>query len=202
MDSRLSISGEIAGAPLNSSLSRSADGAIRHGPLTLPAAEAGDLSTRTTDTTGVLTIAGTTLQIGDTIDVYWEGGEGGRRYDVAVDNVAGDDVTFSGGAGDILPAVSTPITAARQVSIATDFDGADLVAIGALCSARGHLSFQEGGVTELSVDLSAREVWFWIDQSTAPNPLVSTVVGAVKASQAGPIAPATLDMGVLYDSTP
>ncbi len=199
MDSRLTISGEIAGAPLNSSLARTADGAIRHGPITLPAAEAGDLSTRTTDTTGVLTIAGTTLQIGDTIDIYWDGG---RRYDVDVDNVVADDVTFSGGAGDILPAAATPVTAAKQVVIATDFDGANLVAIGALSTARGHLSFQESGVTELSVDLSAREAWFWINQSTAPNPLVSTVVDAIKASQAGSVAAATLDLGVLYDSTP
>ncbi len=199
MDSRLTISGEIAGAPLNSSLSRSADGAIRHGPITLPAAEAGDLSTRTTDTTGVLTIAGTTLQIGDTIDIYWDGG---RRYDVDVDNVVADDVTFSGGAGDILPAVSTAITAARQVAIATDFDGANLVAVGALCTAHGHLSFQEGGATELSVDLPAREAWFWLNGSTAPNPLVSTVVDSIRASQSGSVAAAMLDLGVLYDSTP
>lgn len=195
----LTISGEIAGAPLNSTLSRSADGAIRHGPITLPAAEAGTLSTRTTDTTGELTIAGTTLQIGDTIDIYWDGG---RRYDVDVDNVVGDDVTFSGGASDILPAASTPITTAEQISIATDFDGANLVAIGALANARGHLSFQEAGATELSVDLTAKEAWFWVDQSTAVNPLASTVVGTVKASQAGSNGAATLDLGVLYDSTP
>lgn len=199
MDSRLTISGEIAGAPLNSSLSRSADGAIRHGPITLPAAETGTLSTRTTDTTGVLTVTGTTFLIGDTIDIYWDGG---RRYDVDVDNVVGDDVTFSGGAGDILPAAAAPVTAAKQVAIATDFDGANLVAIGALCTARGHLSFQESGITELSVDLNSREAWFWLDQSTAPNPLVSTLVGAIKASQAGSVAAATLDLGVLYDSTP
>ena len=126
MNSQFTIAGEIAGAPLNSTLSRSADGAIRHGPISLPAADAGTLSTRTTDTSGVATITGTALQIGDTIDIYWDGG---RRYDVDVDNVVGDDVTFSGGAGDILPAESTALTAAEQVSIETDFDGAKLVAI-------------------------------------------------------------------------
>ncbi len=199
MDSKVTISGEIAGAPLNSTLSRSADGAIRHGPIILPAAEAGTLSTRTTDTSGDLTISGTTLQIGDVIDIYWDGG---RRYDVDVTNVVGDDVTFSGGAGDILPAATTAITAAAQVSIDTDFDGATLVAIGALANARGHLSFQEGGLTELSVDLTAKEAWFWADQSTAANPLAATVVGTVKATQAGSSAAATLDIGVLYDSTP
>ena len=199
MNSQFTIAGEIAGAPLNSTLSRSADGAIRHGPISLPAADAGTLSTRTTDTSGVATIAGTALQIGDTIDIYWDGG---RRYDVDVDNVVGDDVTFSGGAGDILPAESTALTAAEQVSIETDFNGARLVAIGALVNVRGHLSFREGSATELSVDLTAKEAWFWVDQSTAANPLASTVVDTVKASQAGSIAAATLDMGVLYDSTP
>jgi len=199
MNSQFTIAGEIAGAPLNSTLSRSADGAIRHGPLSLPAAEAGALSTRTTDTSGVATITGTALQIGDTIDIYWDGG---RRYDVDVDNVVGDDVTFSGGAGDILPAESTALTAAEQVSIETDFDGARLVAIGALANVRGHLSFREGSATELSVDLTAKEAWFWVDQSTAANPLASTVVDTVKASQAGSTAAATLDIGVLYDSTP
>ena len=199
MNSQFTIAGEIAGAPLNSTLSRSADGAIRHGPISLPAADAGTLSTRTTDTSGVATITGTALQIGDTIDIYWDGG---RRYDVDVDNVVGDDVTFSGGAGDILPAESTALTAAEQVSIETDFDGARLVAIGALANVRGHLSFREGSATELSVDLTAKEAWFWVDQSTAANPLASTVVDTVKASQAGSSAAATLDMGVLYDSTP
>lgn len=145
------------------------------------------------------TITGTALQIGDTIDIYWDGG---RRYDVDVDNVVGDDVTFSGGAGDILPAESTALTAAEQVSIETDFDGARLVAIGALANVRGHLSFREGSATELSVDLTAKEAWFWVDQSTAANPLASTVVDTVKASQAGSTAAATLDIGVLYDSTP
>jgi len=197
--SNLTLSGEIAGAPLGSTISRSADGSIRHGPITLPAAEAGTLSTRTTDTTGVLTISGTALQIGDVIDVYWDGG---RRYDVDVDGVAGDDVTFSGGAGDILPAATTAITAAEQVTIDTDFDGADLVAIGALCNARGHLSFREGAATELSVDLTAKEAWTWFNASTAANPLASTVVGAITASQAGSSAAATLDIGLLYDSTP
>jgi len=199
MNSQLSIAGEIAGAPLNSTLSRSADGGIRHGPITLPVAEAGTLSTRTTDTTGVLTITDTTLEIGDVIDIYWDGG---RCYDVDVDNVVGNDVTFSGGAGDVLPAVDTAITAAEQVVIDTDFDGAVLVAIGALANARGHLSFQQSAVTELSVDLVQSEAWFWADNLSIANPLVGTVVGNIQASQAGSTATATLDVGILYDSTP
>jgi len=199
MDSQLSITGEIAGAPLNASINRSADTGIRHGPITLPAAEAGTLSTRTTDTTGILTITDTALEIGDVIDIYWDGG---MRYDVDVDNVAGTAVTFSGGDGDNLPTQDDPITAAEQVTIETVFDGANLVAIGALCTQRGHLSFQESDVTELSVELTASEPWSWVDGQQITNPLVATVVGAVKATQASSSATATLNMGILYDSTP
>lgn len=199
MDSRLSITGEIAGAPLNASINRSADTGIRHGPITLPAAEAGTLSTRTTDTTGVLTITDTALEIGDVIDIYWDGG---MRYDVDVDNVVAAAVTFSGGAGDVLPTQDDPITAAEQVVIDTDFDGANLVAIGALCTQRGHLSFQESDATELSVELTASEPWFWVDAQEIANPLVGTVVGNIQVSQASSTATAALNVGILYDSTP
>lgn len=197
MDSKLTISGDLGGAPLNSTISRSADGSIRQ-TISLPAAVSGTLSTRTSDTAGVLTVAGHALQMGDIIDIYWDGG---RRYDVDVDSVAGDDVTFSGGTGDVLPAQDTDITTAEQTVIDVDFDGANLVGIGAVCPARAHLGFFEGAANELSVDLVAKETWFWVDGGTAANPLAATVVGSVKASQSSTAA-IKLDLGVLYDSTP
>ena len=197
--STLSLSGEIGGAPLGSTLQRTADGSIRQGPITLPAAEAGTLSTRSTDTTGVLTISGTALQIGDVIDIYWDGG---RRYDVDVDGVAGDDVTFSGGAGDVLPAEDSVVTAAEQVSIVLAFTGDELVAIGAKLGERGHLSVRDTGVTALSIDLVKNETWFWLDGQQIANPLAGDSVDGLMASNASSAATAVLNLGVLYDSTP
>ncbi len=197
--STLSLSGEIGGAPLGATLQRTADGAIRQGPITLPAAEAGTLSTRSTNTTGVLTLAGTTLQIGDVIDVYWDGG---RRYDVDVDGVAGDDVTFSGGAGDVLPVQDTAVTAAEQVAIDLAFTGDELVAIGAKLGERGHLSVRDSGATALSIDLVKNETWFWLDGQQIVNPLAGSSIDGLMASNASSSATAVLNLGVLYDSTP
>ncbi|MCL4198987.1 MAG: hypothetical protein KJZ69_15975 [Phycisphaerales bacterium] len=197
--STLSLSGEIGGAPLGATLPRTADGSIRQGPITLPAAEAGTLSTRSTDTTGTLTIPGTTLQTGDKIDVYWDGG---RRYDVVVGTVAGDSVPISGGAGDILPAQDTAVTAAEQVAIVLAFTGDELVAIGAKLGERGHLSVRDTGVTALSIDLVKNETWFWLDGQQIANPLAGDSVDGLMASNASSAASAVLNLGVLYDSTP
>ena len=53
--SRLTITGDIGGASLNSTMVRSATGQIGQFPITLAAADAGTLSTRTSDTAGTLT---------------------------------------------------------------------------------------------------------------------------------------------------
>ncbi len=197
--STLSLAGEIGGAPLGATLQRTADGSIRQGPITLPAAEAGTLSTRSTDTTGTLTIPGTTLQTGDKIDVYWAGG---RRYDVVVGTVVGDSVPISGGAGDILPAQSTAVTATKQVSIILAFTGDKLVAIGAKLGERGHISIRDTGVTALSIDLVKNETWFWLDGQQIANPLAGDSVDGLMVSNASSAASAVLNIGVLYDSTP
>ncbi|MCK4341005.1 MAG: hypothetical protein KAY37_04700 [Phycisphaerae bacterium] len=83
--SRLTLSGDIGGISVNSTVTRTADGQIGH-DVTLNPAKTGTLSTRTSDTEGTLTLeSGHGIQDGDTIDVYWDGG---RRYDVTVGVVA------------------------------------------------------------------------------------------------------------------
>lgn len=197
--SRLTVSGDIGGMSMNSTLTRTADGQIGH-DLTLDPAWTGTLSTRTSDTEGTLTLeTGHGIQNGDTIDVYWDGG---RRYDVVVGTVAGDDVPISGGEGDALPAQDTAVTAAKQQTIDTDFNGDLVAAIGALCGARAHLGFYDtGALLALSLDLVAAELWHWVSGGTAANPLAGKTVDYVVATQAGSGAEATLRLGILYDST-
>ncbi len=60
------------------------------------------------------------LIVSDVVDVYWTGK---RRYNVNVTAVNVNDVTFSGGMGDILPAQSTALTMMKQKTIDTDFVG-------------------------------------------------------------------------------
>ena len=195
--SRLTIAGDIGGMAMNSTLTRTADGQIGH-EVTLPAAKSGTLSTRTSDTVGTLTLdAGHGIQTADVIDVYWDGG---RRYNVTVGTVSGNDVPISGGAGDVLPAQDTTVTAQTQQQIDTDFDADLLVAIAALCDQRAHIGFYDGAALELSVDLTAAELWHWFNGGTAINPLASASITHMVVTQASATA-ATFRLGILYDST-
>lgn len=194
---RLTITGDIGGAAMNSTITRTADGQINH-DAAANLAKSGTLSTRTTDTTGMLTLAtGHGIQTGDIIDVYWTGG---RRYDVVVGTVVGDSVPISLGAGDVLPAQDDPVTAAKQQEIDTDFDGDKLVAIGSLLGQRGHLSFFNGSTNELALDLVAGELWHWMNGGTATNPLAGKTITHIEFTQATATA-ATFKLGILYDST-
>jgi len=194
--SNLTVSGDIGGAGMNASFSRTATGQISH-EVTLNPAKTGTLTTRTSDTAGIATLeAGHGILNGNVVDVYWTGG---RRYNANVTAVNGNDVTFSGGAGDILPAQSTALTMTKQQTIDTDFVGNLLVAIGSLCAQRAHLSFYETSTLKLSVDLTANELWFWVNGGTAANPLAGSAVTHIVASQAGTVD-ASLKIGALYNS--
>jgi hypothetical protein len=119
----------IGGVSMYSSITRTEEGQIGQ-EVTLPKATAGTLSTRTDDDTGVVTLAsGHGLRVSDVVDVYWDAG---IRYGMDVTAVNGDDVSVNLGAGDVLPAQDTAVTVSKQVTVNTDFDGDDMVMIGAL----------------------------------------------------------------------
>lgn len=84
------------------------DGEVVKDPI-LPAAKTGNLTTRTSDSVGTLTMdAGHGIITGDRLDLYWNGG---MRYGITVGTVAGDSVPITGGAGDVLPDDESEITA-------------------------------------------------------------------------------------------
>jgi hypothetical protein len=87
--------------------------------IELPAAKAGALTTRTSNSQGTATMgASHGIQTGDRIDVYWEVDTGsgqttkGCRRGMTVGTVSGTSVPLSSsGTGDNLPLVATLITA-------------------------------------------------------------------------------------------
>lgn len=80
----------------------------KSGDTALAAAKVGQLTTRTDNDTGVITMTtGHGFVTGDRLDVYWAGGS--RRGMTAT--VATDAVTVDGGAGDNLPNNLTAVTA-------------------------------------------------------------------------------------------
>lgn len=101
---------EVLGFSFPATINLSADGGTIKS-LALPAAKAGTLTTRTSDSEGELTMgAGHGIITGDRLDLYWDGGS---RRGITVGTVAGNAVplTTLTGTGDVLPADETAITA-------------------------------------------------------------------------------------------
>lgn len=81
---------------------------------TIPAAKSGALTTRSSDTAGTLTMeADHGITTAARLDLYWSGG---RRLGITVGTVSGTSVPISSGAGDVLPADETAVTAMVPVS--------------------------------------------------------------------------------------
>lgn len=93
-----------------------ADGVSRidkTGDNVLAAAKIGQLTTRTDNDTGELTMAASHgITTGARLDVFWEeAGVKGARYGMVVGTVATNQVPIDGGAGDNLPTNLTAVTA-------------------------------------------------------------------------------------------
>jgi hypothetical protein len=113
----------------------------------------GELTTRTDDDTGVVTLATDHgIKTADVVDVYWAGGV---RYGMTA-SVATNEVTVDGGAGDELPLVEATITAVVvQTDWEVNFDGDDAQVIGVFyrnpsdTGAKAHLNLLDAGASSI-----------------------------------------------------
>ena len=165
----------------------------------LPAAEAGTLSTRTSDTAGTATLgAAHGILTGDIVDIYWAGGV---AYGATVGTVSGTSVPFTLASGDVLPAQDTAINMDTQTEINTDFDGDDMKMLAVVSTKRGHVHFQEEDGTDIKAqEMLAGEGWTWASDTGITNPLTGNPVGQVLVSNGDATGATTLKIGVLYDS--
>ena len=115
--------------------------------ISLPAAKTGNLTTRTSDTVGTLTMdAGHGIATADLIDLYWEGGS---RRSVIVGTVSTNSVPISGGSGDVLPADESEITAMVQNVETVVVLAADVRALAVEVGAKATIIFKEADNTEI-----------------------------------------------------
>ena len=114
--------------------------------------QTGVLTTRTSDTAGVVTFDGKDplgLTTSDTVDIYWTGGS---RTGMGISAVGLDNITVTGGTGDILPAALTAITKiipASNVFFTPDFRGRSFFGLdnmGGVTAAQRIASSQAHGV--------------------------------------------------------
>jgi hypothetical protein len=137
------------------------------------AAKTGQLTTRTSDTVGTLTMQSSHgITTGARLVVFWSGGS--RR--VVVGTVSVNSVPFTGGAGDNLPDNLTSITAMVAVVGGTSFPSADMVGLavkGPVACWFGFVDSAASLIEEYFVD--AGKGSSWNDESGATNPLTTAV---------------------------
>lgn len=199
----VNVAVSIGGVAVQGSVARSAEGQIGQ-EVTLAVAQAGTLSTRTSDTAGTLTLsADHGITDADVIDIFWTDDDGNLQcaYGATVGTVSGTSVPFTGASGTVLPAEDSTITACVVTEINVDFDGDDAKLVFLKSTRQGHANFVDSGDASLeaiTLDVAA-EPWFWIDGLCA-NPLTGNPVDALIVSNADANNEATVSLAVLYDS--
>lgn len=202
----VSITG--VGGSITQSVPRTADaGSIRE--ISLPVGKAGVLTTRSDDNTGTITMAdgGHGIGTGAKVDVYWSGGV---QYDVTAGTVAGTSVPIDLGAGDNLPAETTPVVVSVRTEINAHIDGDELALLAIkqryasnLESARSHVDFQDDEDDEIAeLNLEANGVQVFDIEGGSANPFTGDPIVKAFASNGSTVNPATLQILWLQDSTP
>jgi hypothetical protein len=149
--------------------------------LALPAAKSGTLTTRTSNTVGVITLpVGHGVPTGTKVGLYWSTGQ--ADADVGVVTGTTIAVTVISG-GDNLPSSSSAITVGRMVetSIAMNTDNIKGIAIS--MSGAGKVVMRNMTDSLLSEQFSASGIVTWYDGSTFERPfLLSETTDAIQAS--------------------
>lgn len=173
--------------PIGNSASRSGNIPISF-DATLVAAKAGTLSTRTSNTVGVATVAtGHGILTTDKLDVYWNGG---RRYNCTVSAVTATTISFDSGAGDNLPALDFVIAVCKQTISAVNIDGdaAKIIAAQAdfadpSSTEKSQLTLTDsGGAIIAHIDLTGRTGKFYDIEGGDTNIFAGNPILAIGAS--------------------
>lgn len=155
----------------------------------LPAAQAGALTTRTSDSAGTITMTSGdhTIETADVIDIYWAGGV---RYGAVVGTVSTTAVPITGGSGDNLPAADTALTLVPQFdfNVAIDGDNCKMLILqleSNITSDRdaAHVQFLDSGSAEIAeIDLIANVAKIYDIAGGDTNPFTGNPIVSGKAS--------------------
>ena len=167
----------------------------------IAAATVGSLDTRTSDTAGIISSVGHGFADTDTIAIFWADGS---RYNVDIDSVTSDTITFSLGSGDVLPIATTALTFSVATEIDTCLDGDNVKCFTLNSTVKGVGVFSESdGTAIVGYNLAANkphteaEGFSWVYASE--NPLLAADVTTIKAYNSSESA-GTISIGIAYDN--
>jgi hypothetical protein len=167
--------------------------------VSVAAAKVGALTTRTDDNTGTLTMnAGHGITDAQRLDVYWSGGS---RRGMTVGTVATNEVPVDGGAGDVLPADETAVTAMVPSEEALVVTGNNAVTVAVSCPVGGTVVFATSANAEVyaSVRTAAVPTSSWVSDDGGTNPLAGGSVAKVFLSHGSSAAASTISGVVQYN---
>lgn len=145
---------------ISGALTAITDGKIVNNPTdTIPAAISGTLTTRTSDTAGVITVASHSVTTADKIGIFWTTGQ---RHYVTVDSTTSTTITFSVGAGDNLPADESAVTVSKPLELDALVDGDAITGIGVTSNRRNTAVFIDGSDAIITAKTTAAaQAWAW-----------------------------------------
>jgi hypothetical protein len=161
----------------------------------------GPLTTRTSDTAGVITLGAHPFLDNDVLSVCWAGGS---RIKATVTAHDATTITIGSGTGDNLPVATTPVVVAKVLNIDSDFAGDKIEMIAAVCGNDAAVGFYSSAdALLLQLKLSGGdpqgEPWWWVKGAGVANPLAGVTVGYILVGN-GEAVPATFNLAALYDS--
>lgn len=195
----INVVASILGQTVPIQITRSQDGTGQWTP-SIAAGNAGTLSGRTDNDTGVATLAtGHGIQSGDKVDVFWTGG---RRYGMTA-SVNVNAVIVDLGTGDNLPALNAAVVVCKRQVVNAAFDPDDVTVLLVTATRRASIVFVDStGATLLALDLGIGECCLWWANSGIARPMAGNPVAAVWVGNGDGDYSCDVTISVLYDSTP
>jgi hypothetical protein len=198
----------IDGVKQTQSLTVTADNRTSISPTSIGAAKTGQLTTRTDNDTGTLTMAsGHGITTGARLDLYWFNSDGtvlGHRRGILVGTVSTNSVPIDAGAGDNLPTNLTNIKAMVPNSETVSVVGANAVHVSFTCDLPAVVVFAQADNTEIAYKVFTAAdggSWSWTSGvDDAANPVTGQTVGKVFVSQgSSAAAPQTVECNLLWN---
>ena len=176
-----------------------ADGMIVH-QVSVPAADPGDLTTRTDDDTGVVTVddSGHAFAVSDRVDLYWAGG---CRRGMNVTVVVTTAVTIDAGAGDNLPSQGVSVTLIEPTLLDVSVLGTLVKSILLAAAQLGQFVFVNvSDVEQFQQKVGTGHAYVWEEDDGNVNPITGDQIEGIYLSH-GAEAAATMKVGILHDNS-
>lgn len=141
----LSTNVRIGGKSIGYQITREEEGQDSQDPLLATLATAGQLTTRTSATAGVVTAANHAFVVNNAVCVFWLANTNnapGVAREAVVSNTTSNTLTFASATGDALPVVNTNVTVAPINTVTMSLVASQVVMAAVYAQRRASVEFQ------------------------------------------------------------